>query len=521
MMLPSVLLSVIAKQGNIRPRYMFPNERAMALLSDLILLFKSARGRKRRELDALLKEFETGLDYKTVRGVAALLSRRCEFASNPPLDPIAVRKAVFHKASEVGVTMREERDWVVQRCAKEMQTEPEKIEASLWADMEDEQLLVSFRDIDPRDLLRAYNLALVQTLLFKARKMEVLVPEGCISIVSSAKRLGLMYRVERRGDSFWVEIEGPLSALKLCERYGTSMARLIPGIVSQPRWEVSASVAWKGERPSMFELSSAREGGLLAYHGDEGAGAGTGDASSEKEKLIPRLQSALPGWTVEEVSSPMTIEGATFLPDLKISKGGISIYLEMLGFWTEDYVRKRGASLLSKGGGEHGYLTFADRGMTCSMHGAKGTGVILYDKRSLVKEVVSAVEGFAEKHPSTEAIEGKSSMPETADRPSTDMPITGDVIDLRALARKHGTDEETIFRSLEPKGYIRLREMLVSRKAAERIAADIMRTESYLDASIMIRSAGIPYPDDLLRELGFAVIWHGLDPQNAMLKFVG
>jgi predicted nuclease of restriction endonuclease-like RecB superfamily len=510
-MLPSNILPVIAKEGKVRPRYMFLNPQSLSLLSDMISLFKSARGSKRGELESMLEGFESGLDFKTIRCVKALLLRRCEFASNSPLDPIGVRRAVFHKASEVGVTSKEERDWVIQRCAKEMPSTTESVEGSLWADMEEEQVLSSFKDIEPQDLLRLFNLSIAQTLLFKARKMEVKVPEGSIGVVASAKRLGLMYRVERVGGLFKIEIEGPLSALKLCERYGNQMARLLPEIVAQPRWELSATIAWKGEKLSLFELASAHDGHLMRYleRGDE-----DGEGASEKERLVARIREALPGWEVDAAPSPITTGGATFLPDLKIAKGDVRVYLEMLGFWTEDFVRKRSAA--SFAGGANAYLTLADRGLTCSLKGAKGAGVILYDKRSLIKEIVSAVKAFETENRSKGA---KEEAPEIA--PGPENPITGDLLDLRALARKHGTDEESVYRSLEPKGYVRVRELLVSKRMAERIAADVMGAKSYLDASVLIRNAGIPYPDDLLRELGFTVVWHGLDPQNAVVRYVG
>jgi len=504
-MLPKDLLPVISKQGTIRPKYAFPNPGSLSMLDDLIQLFKSARGSKRGELDGLLKGLETGLDYKMVRGVATLLFRRCEFGSSPPLDPIAVRRAVFRRASEAGVTTREERDRVISGCAKEMGRRPEEVEESLWADMEEEQSMVSFKDIDARDLLRMYNLSLVQTLLFKARSMEIAVPEGCIGLVSTAKRLGLMYRVERRGDGFLLSIDGPLSALRLCERYGNLMARLVPEMVRLPRWEMWAHIAWRGEKPSLFELSSSRDGDLIAYR--ELDGGGTDEGVADRAKMLSKLRGSLKGWTVEEVASPVTVEGLTFLPDLKASKDGQMLYLELLGFWTEDFLRKR------PGASRHGgYFAFAERSMACS-GASKGAGVILYDKRTLVKEVVSAVQRYAGSHaPATRVENGPADGP---------MPITGDLLDLKALARSHGTDEETLFRSLEPRGYIRLREVLVSRRMAERIASEVMGMANYLDASAHIRNSGIPYPDDLLRELGFTVVWHGLDPQRAELRFVG
>jgi predicted nuclease of restriction endonuclease-like RecB superfamily len=381
---------------------------------------------------------------------------------------------------------------------------PEEVEVSLWADMEEEQSMVSFRDIDAHDLLRMYNLSLVQTLLFKARSMEIAMPEGCVGLVSTAKRLGLMYRVEKRGEDFLLSIDGPLSALRLCERYGNLMARLVPEMVRLPRWEMRASIAWRGERPSLFELSSSRDGHLIAYRElDDG---GTDEAVADRAKMLSKLRGSLEGWAVEEVASPVTVEGSTFLPDLKASKGGQTLYLELLGFWTEDFLRKRPTA--SRHGG---YFAFAERSMACS-GASKGAGVILYDKRTLVKEVVSAVQRYAESHAPATQVEKQADGP---------MPITGDLLDLRTLARNHGTDEETLFRSLEPKGYIRLREILVSRKMAERIASEVMGMANYLDASVHIRNSGIPYPDDLLRELGFTVVWHGLDPQRAELRFIG
>jgi hypothetical protein len=254
------------------------------------------------------------------------------------------------------------------------------------------------------------------------------------------------------------------------------------------------------------------DGRLMRYL--EQDGSGNDEGASDKTKLAARIKEALPGWEIDVAPSPITTGVATFLPDLVLTKGDARVYLELLGFWTEDFVRKRSAAYLA--GGANAYLTLADRGLTCSLKGAKGEGVILYDKRSVIKEIVAAVKAFETEHPSKEIKEEVTAMAHEH-RP----PITGDLLDLRALAREHHTDEESVYRSLEPKGYLRVRELLVSKRMAERIAADVMGKSSYLDASVLIRNAGIPYPDDLLRELGFTVVWHGLDPQRAELRFVG
>ena len=501
----------MTKGDTIKPRYMYPTHRNIALLGELISLFKSARGCKRGELESILETYESGLEFKTIRCIKVLLLRRCEFVSRSVIDPVEARRVVFREASRIGVTSGEEREDVIKRSACALNVTPEELESSLWADLEEEQILSAFKDIDPLDLLRLFNLSITQTLLFKARKMEIRLSSIDIGIIDTLKRLGLMYSAEKRDGMFWIEVEGPLSTVKHCERYGVQMAKVIPEVVRLPSWEIRAEISWKGEKHRIFEVRSEGEGRLIKYTSNEDESPVV--EGGEKEWLLRKLKEGLPGWEVTPDPGQVILGNAVFHPDLMVSKGDIHVYLEVLGFWTEDFLRKH-ASLCAHQG-DITYIPIVDQAMRCSDKGSVGQGILLFDRRSIINDIVSALK----------KIESVSCAGAPPGKPGSEeafsYPVTGDILDLNALAREHKTSEENIIRALEPRGYIRVGSVLISKRVAERITSELIGGKRYLDAVKVITDAGIPLPDEALRRLGFAVIWHGLDPEKAEVRFIG
>ena len=76
-----------------------------------------------------------------------------------------------------------------------------------------------------------------------------------------------MYNLEQQQshqenpDSIKCTLEGPLSLFKMTERYGTSMAKLLPWIIKAPTWRISGSIIRKNDEGSkiyQFEMSNTK-----------------------------------------------------------------------------------------------------------------------------------------------------------------------------------------------------------------------------------------------------------------------
>jgi len=116
-------------------------------------------------------------------------------------------------------------------------------------------VLERFAPPGPRELIQQYNLSLTQTLLFKAVSLEFTAGGNYQRIFRRLKYLGLMYNVEQVGGLYRVFVDGPVSLFKMTERYGTSLAKLLPSIVEAREWRLKAYILG-GERqaPKLVEL---------------------------------------------------------------------------------------------------------------------------------------------------------------------------------------------------------------------------------------------------------------------------
>ncbi|MEM1885352.1 MAG: DUF790 family protein, partial [Candidatus Jordarchaeales archaeon] len=243
-MLPSELLVVKVQGNRILPRFARLSRENIELASEIIDIFRSSVGKKREEIVDIIEEFEQGVNYRFIRGLRVLLERRSTFEVKSRLNPADVRKAVFEEASKLGglVTSTEERKRILERVASKFSASIEEVEEALWADQEGEHVLTDFKEVEPEELLRIYNLSLAQTLLFNATSMSVYIEGQFRNVLREVKYRGLMYFAEKAGRGVMLTIDGAASLLKLTEKYGTSMAKLLPSIVSLDRWGLRANV---------------------------------------------------------------------------------------------------------------------------------------------------------------------------------------------------------------------------------------------------------------------------------------
>ena len=232
---------------------------------------------------------------KLARGFYTLLERRCIFtkineikteskaiASNIDVnnnnlhDPVNIRKELFEESSKRGFALTEfGRREIIDTVASRINLPSNDLIDVMWSDLEENLVLEWFDAISPEQLLAWYNLSLMQTLLFNCTKLEFSVTGGSNwkRILRDIKRLGLMYNLqyialEEEKQSIHVDetdydnrdikfinasntdtknnpiiicsLDGPLSIFKLTDRYGTSIAKILPSIISSDTWSLKA-----------------------------------------------------------------------------------------------------------------------------------------------------------------------------------------------------------------------------------------------------------------------------------------
>jgi len=345
-LLPAELLVARVRRGRLYPLFLRMAEEELYVAEELLRVFEEHVGRKRGELEASLEEleetaFRLGVHYKVVRGLAHLLLRKATF-SKPiqGVDPVRVRLEVFRRAGALGAALGEdERRSVLRDAARALGLPEEDVERALAAVHEEEQVLVSFQPVSPERLIREYNLSVAQTALFRALSVTLsLVASGTEvkHLLRWVKRLGLMYTASKLGGGLVLELEGPASLLRQTERYGTRLAKLLPLVIGAERWRVSARVKTR-RGPVLFELDSSSAPPL-----PEPAPPEAVEFDSSLERDFYRSFSALgSGWEILREPEPLVVGSSVLIPDFAFEKDGVRVYMEVVGFWTPSYLRRK------------------------------------------------------------------------------------------------------------------------------------------------------------------------------------
>jgi hypothetical protein len=182
-------IRVRRRKGVMNPIY--ASEEELGLAKTLVSTRRDARERPRRELrEAVSGCEELGYDYKLVRGLASLLEERSVFESRAVLRPLKARKAVFGESGRIVVSTEEERNRLMANAAFRLGVSTLELEQSLYADLDDEQVLAGFEEPEPLDLLKEYNFALAVALVAHGKRLEVSYKGKDNGLVNTMGRLG-------------------------------------------------------------------------------------------------------------------------------------------------------------------------------------------------------------------------------------------------------------------------------------------------------------------------------------------
>jgi len=343
----------------IEPQYVDPeNTRMLDRAAGLLDIFNQAEAEHwtRDQLDAALIEHQ-GLDtaHRLLKGMAKVLSDKCTFEADCPIDPSELRQRVFAHAAATGplalragpLNRRTARDVWTELAAELPEVDgrrwtPEELEAALYADLPGQQKLVERTGPkEPEALLHRYNVALVQALLLRASALTVRMKRPDAKRVRQLfRRLKfhqLMYRTSGTRNELVLTVDGPQSLLKLSTRYGLQLAIFFPAVLLQTgAWTVDATVEWGNKRKLKKQLSVSSVRGLKSHYRDVGAWT-----SNAEQWFLDRFEKLDTGWSVTPGHLLDLGRQKVLVPDLTFEKDGRVAHLDIVGFWRKSYLEQR------------------------------------------------------------------------------------------------------------------------------------------------------------------------------------
>ena len=592
-MLTLQLLRVRTRSGAIFPLFC-TKEEDVELAKKIIQEFEQTW--KNKEKKAVLEdrisaieESDAGSDYKLVRGLYALLERRCTFRSRDSnsdndgetsststitiVDPPRIRKAVFEESSKRGFALTElERMEIADSVASRLHlSSHDVVLKTMWSDLDDNLILDYFDAIDPEALVGWYNLSLMQTLLFNCTKLDFYISGGLNwkRVLRTVKRLGLMYYLQQpqqqQENRIICSLEGPLSLFKLTDRYGTLLAKLLPSIIFSSdkkressggdEWHLDAWIVRKtmdGRKIYEFKISKNEIPELMtdpyssfppsSITQKEVAGSSSlyNDYnifdSAVEEKFAKRFEQAETGWRLTREPDPLVLSnGGAFIPDFMFEKYDKKIYLEIVGFWTKEYLERKLQKLADifisaysrKKRNNNNYKTdllfiALNEDFACSKSSFSSIvpkeQLIFYKNDTVpVKPILDYLKSI-----DREMIERKVNDPNLKIELDRNDDNNNAVISINEVAQKYCIPAEVARRiSLRDnkEKYIEAGMYLIPKSKALKLESLLAGTSRFIDACSILSKEGIPESchAELIVKLGYDVSWQSIDASTAII----
>ncbi|HJQ27479.1 MAG TPA: DUF790 family protein [Blastocatellia bacterium] len=344
-MLTSDLAMSRVRGGRVEPFAINPADKNyLEMAGDLIAIFAEHAGERRAELDRELDEYVgNGTDYRVLRGLIKLLLDKCEFETASAVLPAEIRRVLFLKARMHHPVFAGEatRAQVIRETAAELRASVEEIEANLYADLFENQRLVSFSETGARELLDRYNLAQAQALFYRATEMrlriEAQMAAGYRRIFDAIKTYRLIHTITgspARG--YEVRLDGPVSMFHQSQKYGIQMAVFLPALLLCQGWRMTAEIVLKQGKRARFELDS-RTTALRSHYLDD-----VSYKPAIEDKLLAGWAKSESAWAIRPGKEVIDLGACAFIPDFIINHAdGRVFYLELLGFWTPRHLDER------------------------------------------------------------------------------------------------------------------------------------------------------------------------------------
>lgn len=342
-MLTNDLVRARTKKGQVYPDYLdATSPEALERAEGLVEIFSAKIGAARSEIDGAVDEVVGyGTDFVLWRGLAKLLYDRSKFEVVAGADPIEIRRTVFELAAIGGGAYDEDRRTaVISEAAARLGIEPHECEEGLYADLEQRQILISFKALTPVELLQRYNLALAQAILYRATRLTITLGDQDSNrlryLFQALKFHRLMHRVKRIEGGYEITLDGPSSLMSKSRKYGLQMAKFLPALVHAGTFRLVADLEGKKGSRELFELTS--EQGLVSHYKMRGQWV-----SKEEKYFEERFEKLDTDWILERRGTVLNLDDNEVIIADYVLRGpdDEEVYVEIVGFWRIPYLQSR------------------------------------------------------------------------------------------------------------------------------------------------------------------------------------
>jgi predicted nuclease of restriction endonuclease-like RecB superfamily len=395
-MLTKDLLRYRIEGGQIRPAFVDPDSpRYRHTASELFKVCRNSVGKTRDELETAMERCAAGrTDYRIVRGLGKILMKFVEFEPRTQ-DAVKIRSAVFERAANAWPVVlhkrsppEHDRQSILSEVAGCSVLTPDQLERGLYSDLPGRQRLIGFTAVcDPGALIARYNMELARGLLCWAERLTIDIEDSYQDVFRYIKLCRLMHSIERHARGYRIDLNGPHSLLKGSLRYGIKMAIFLPALALCRKWRMEATLIKRG-RQLVFTLDD--QSNLVSHFRrfpfyDSRLER---DFAADFRKTFERVHD---GWQLARADAVIPlIRNEVMVPDftlrIETANGRREVHLEIVGFWTPEYLSRKLAKLRQTDPGN--MIIAVSKQLALNDEVAEELNVLWFDRKLKAADVV-------------------------------------------------------------------------------------------------------------------------------------
>lgn len=342
-MLPETVIPFRIAEGRVLPGFL--DARDVPWLRVLLEEVDRFCGRPARELlDRLREPLPCAAPVFKVRAAKAVLLRLWKSEVCAEVAPDKVRETVFCSAS-----LRGSRSEALDTAARSLGLAPGSVERLLFADLPGEKLVSPPATVpSPDDLALRINSFIARSLLFHARRVRIQAEGGVRPLVRQAKLRGLLCTVDAPRDGgperdAVLDLSGPFTVFRHTLLYGRALGELVQFLPHVARFHLRADCVLR-EQDAILELRSGDP--IFPCEPPRRYD------SKLEARFAKDFARAAPDWDLLREPEPISAGGTIVFPDFRIRhrlRPELSFLVEIAGFWSADYLRRKLARLRDAG----------------------------------------------------------------------------------------------------------------------------------------------------------------------------
>jgi hypothetical protein len=237
--------------------------------------------------------------------------------------------------------------------------------------------------------------------------------------------------------------------------------------------------------------------------------------STVEEDFAARFQALTSGWTLRREPEPVLAGRQVIIPDFSLERDGTKVYLEIVGFWTVEYLLRKVEKLKKT---DVDMLVAVNERLACEKLANLGKqgklNVMYYRDRIPLSPILRYLE-----HAFREVKANQTNL-------VRELPIvfTEPIVNFQELATRIGVSSEAVKAALTekpPQNYVVMSDKMVRKDRLEQIGRTIdeqIRQKgriSLSQAAETIEMEGVEDATSVLQALGYRINWRGISTENA------